>query len=149
MTDMKKPIFGEQANLAVLLGCVLLVFPTTQAMAEIQLRHILTEGDQVHCEWGSYGSVITRVGPNHFRMELGDQPGQPDPRKRKRRSDKVEPWSSRSIRDYAFLCEGSGGIRTIEENKRSGAVIIKSLSEFYSGTRTGKTRNTPDTALAP
>lgn len=77
MTDIKKPIFGKQANLAVLLGCVLLAFPATQAMAEIQLRHILTEGDRVHGEWGSCGSVVTRVGPNHFRMELGDQPGIP------------------------------------------------------------------------
>lgn len=47
------------------------------ARAEIQLKHILVGGDQVQGEWGSHNSAITRVGRNHFRMDLGDQPGIP------------------------------------------------------------------------
>jgi len=50
---------------------------TADKWGGIQLEHILVDGDQEHCEWGSSGSVITRVGRNHFKMTLGDQPGIP------------------------------------------------------------------------
>ncbi|NQT36148.1 MAG: hypothetical protein HQ581_01585, partial [Planctomycetes bacterium] len=35
----------------------------------------------------------------------------------------------------AFLCEGSGGIDTKSNNKQSGAVILRALSQYYKGTR--------------
>ncbi len=59
----------------IFLFFVVLAMFAAPARAEIQLRHILVDGDQVHCEWGSNHSVITQVGRNHFKMELGDQPG--------------------------------------------------------------------------
>ncbi|PHS04974.1 MAG: hypothetical protein COA78_15870 [Blastopirellula sp.] len=54
-----------------------IMFLTTPVNAQIELQHIRVGGDQEHCEWGSNDSVVTQVGPNHFKMELGNQPGIP------------------------------------------------------------------------
>jgi hypothetical protein len=57
------------------LGC--LSVHVTSAIAEIQLKHIMVGGNPPHDDWGSSGSKVSRIGRNHFRMDLGDQPGIP------------------------------------------------------------------------
>jgi hypothetical protein len=59
-----------------LLLCYLAVY-VTPVVAEIQLNHIMVGGNPPHDDWGSSGSKISRVGRNHFRIDLGDQPGIP------------------------------------------------------------------------
>lgn len=64
-------------TVAVFLLIVGLAVSVRAAAAEIQLKHIVVDGDEVRGQWGSKHSVITQVGRNHFKMELGDQPGIP------------------------------------------------------------------------
>lgn len=50
-------------------------------------------------------------------------------------------WCSGTHKQFgvsAFCCEGSGDIYTKEENLHTGAVLMKSLAEFYTGTRPAK-----------
>ncbi len=50
----------------------------------------------------------------------------------------IRKWSTGPHKQFgitAFLCEGSGGIRTKQQNKQSGAIIIKALSKYYRGTK--------------
>jgi hypothetical protein len=35
----------------------------------------------------------------------------------------------------AVLCEGAGSIITKQDNKTSGAVLMKSLAQYYEGTK--------------
>ena len=35
----------------------------------------------------------------------------------------------------SFLCEGAGSFRSKQKNLASGAVLMKSISEYYKGTR--------------
>jgi hypothetical protein len=43
------------------------------------------------------------------------------------------PWTQFGV--TAFLCEGGGGLYSKKENVDSGAVLIKSLMEYYKGAR--------------
>ncbi len=60
---------------SLVLCCLGMALPSTGG--EIESKHILVGSDRAREEWGSNNSVITRVGRNHFRMNLGDQPGIP------------------------------------------------------------------------
>jgi len=47
-------------------------------------------------------------------------------------------WSDGPHKQFgitAFLCEGAGNIYTKEENMASGAVLLKSVVEYWKGTK--------------
>lgn len=83
----------------------------------------------------------TKVGPlTEFRdiMEANDTKNLIEPLKPEKGSVNPTYWTDGPHQQFGVtvvLCEGAGAIYTKEENVESGEVIIKSLVEYYKGTK--------------
>ena len=83
----------------------------------------------------------TLVGPwTELRdiIERNDPKDLIEPLKARDKASRNTMWTSGPRAQFgitAFLCEGAGAIYTKEENMESGAILMKSLAEYYRGVK--------------
>lgn len=91
---------------------------------------LYNEGPEIGTKVGTieeFDKILDQTDPGNLVNPIGRKEGGAETK-----------WSTGPHKQFgitAFLCEGSGGIRTKEQNKQSGANIIKALSKYYKGTK--------------
>lgn len=129
--------------LAAVLACAL---PGALSAGELAVEDFTFQGPQ-----GSAGATIEKLRPGpEMGTSLGPSTDLRDVLKRHDAAGQFKPlvvldspltpthWTSGTHQQFgnsAICCEGAADIETKEENLRTGAVLIRSLAEYYKGTR--------------
>lgn len=102
---------------------------TWQGRVEPLLRRGPEFGTSVG-DWEDFRQIMQEADRNSLIKPLALREGEP--------SYGYVSWGAGPARQFgitAVLCEGGSTLRTKEENIESGVVLIRSIAEFYSGTR--------------